>query len=128
MVEKFFQPGDNPRYQAWLAAHPDGYVVNIGRSGRSGRAFLHRATCKWIKELHGRGNTFVDQWVKWCSTSEEELQEEVKEARDVPAEHCYATPSRGALTEPVVAPLGSRSMCDLPFTRRSAPLYIIIAS
>jgi hypothetical protein len=90
MIKKFSQPGDNERYQDWLAANPEGYVVNIGRSGRSNHALLHRATCKWIKELHGRGTTFVDQWVKWCSTSEEKLQEEVKEERGAPAERCKA--------------------------------------
>jgi hypothetical protein len=90
MVEKFFRPGDDPHYQAWLAAHPDGYVVNIGRSGRSGHARLHRATCKWITELHGRGTTFVDQWAKWCDTSEEKLQEEVEKERGSPAERCHS--------------------------------------
>lgn len=90
MIEKFFRPGDDPAYREWLAAHPDGYVVNIGRSGRSGHALLHRATCKWIRELHGNGSTFVDQWIKWCSMSEAELQDEVTESRDAPAERCRA--------------------------------------
>jgi hypothetical protein len=90
MIEKFFRVTDDPDYQDWLGAHPDGYVVNIGRSGRSGHALLHRATCKWIKELHGHGGTFVDQWVKWCSTSKAELQEAVTESRGKPAERCKA--------------------------------------
>jgi hypothetical protein len=91
MVEKFFRPGDDERYRDWLAANPCGYVVNLGRSGRSRHKKLHRATCKTIKELHGRGTTFVDQWVKWCSTDEEELQEEVaKENSGARAERCEA--------------------------------------
>jgi len=90
MVKVFSRPGDDPAYQDWRAAHPDGYVVNIGSSGRSGHAVLHRTTCKWIKELHGQGTTFVDQWVKWCSTSEAELQERVTESRGTPAERCKA--------------------------------------
>jgi hypothetical protein len=31
-------------YLGWVAAHRDGYVINIGRSGQ-GYARLHRATC-----------------------------------------------------------------------------------
>lgn len=90
MIEKFFRIGDDPHYQRWLDAHPDGYVVNIGRSGSSGHALIHRSTCKWIKELHGQGATFVDQWVKWCSPSEAELQSAVTESRGKVAERCKA--------------------------------------
>lgn len=90
MVERFFRIDDDPRYQRWRDAHPDGYVVNIGRSGRSDHARLHRATCKWVRELHGGGSTFVDQWVKWCSTAEAELQDAVTESRGRPAERCKA--------------------------------------
>jgi hypothetical protein len=34
-------------YLGWVAAHRDGYVINIGRSGR-GYARLHRVTCGTI--------------------------------------------------------------------------------
>jgi hypothetical protein len=90
MVEKFSRPSGDAAYQDWLTAHRDGYVVNIGRSGRSGHALLHRATCRTIRVLSGQQSTFVDQWVKWCSTSEAELQERVTESRGAPAERCKA--------------------------------------
>src|SRR5712692_10274438 len=34
-------------YLAWMAAHVNGYVINIGRSGR-GYARLHRVACATI--------------------------------------------------------------------------------
>jgi hypothetical protein len=55
MIEKFSRPGDDTAYQDWLAAHPHGYVVNIGRSEASRHALLHLATCNTIKVLHGHG-------------------------------------------------------------------------
>jgi hypothetical protein len=85
MVERFSGPGDDVLYQDWLSAHPEGYVVNIGSSEASGYARLHRATCTTIKTLSGRGTTFVDQWVKLCSTSEKELNERVAASRGSPA-------------------------------------------
>lgn len=34
---------DDDGYLAWLAAHPDGYVINIGRSHSATAARVHRA-------------------------------------------------------------------------------------
>jgi hypothetical protein len=51
-------------YLGWVAAHPDGYVINIGRSGR-GYARLHRATCGTITSRP----PFTGPYIKICSTA-----------------------------------------------------------
>ena len=90
MIEEFLQPGDDAAYQDWLTAHHDGYVVIIVPSGALDYARLHRATCRAIRVLTGQGSTFVDQWIKWCSASETELQERVTQSQGEPAPRCKA--------------------------------------
>ena len=51
-------------YLGWVAAHREGYVINIGRSGQ-GYARLHRATCGTI--------TSTGPYIKICSTAVTEL-------------------------------------------------------
>ncbi len=49
-------------YLGWVAAHLDGYVINIGRS-RRGYARLHRATCGTITSRP----PFAGPYIKICS-------------------------------------------------------------
>lgn len=74
-IKEFSRPGDDAAYLEWLDAHPDGYVLNTGRGGvRYTR--LHAARCHTIRELTGAGTTFTgDQWIKFCSTSADELDQ-----------------------------------------------------
>ncbi len=37
---------DDAGYLAWLAAHPDGYVINIARSQSATEARVHHAGCR----------------------------------------------------------------------------------
>ena len=55
-------------YLGWVAAHRDGYVINIGRSGQ-GYARLHRATCGTITSRP----PFTGPYIKICSTALTEL-------------------------------------------------------
>ena len=55
-------------YMGWVTAHRDGYVINVGRSGR-GYARLHRATCGTIT----RRPPFTGPYTKICSTGLSEL-------------------------------------------------------
>ena len=55
-------------YLGWVAAHRDGYVINIGRSGR-GYVRLHRATCGTITSRPPLTGPFI----KVCSTALMEL-------------------------------------------------------
>lgn len=55
-------------FLAWLSAHGDGYVINIGRGGR-GYARLHRADCGTIS----RRPPLTGPYIKICSVSLAEL-------------------------------------------------------
>ena len=55
-------------FLAWLSAHGDGYVINIGRGGR-GYARLHRADCGTIT----RRPPLTGPYIKICSVSLAEL-------------------------------------------------------
>jgi hypothetical protein len=55
-------------FLAWLAAHPGGYVINIGR-GERGSARLHRADCDTITRLP----PLTGPYIKICSVSLAEL-------------------------------------------------------
>jgi hypothetical protein len=55
-------------YLSWVAAHRDGYVINIGRSGR-GYARLHRASCGTITSRP----PFTGPYIKICSAGLAEL-------------------------------------------------------
>ena len=57
-------------YLGWMAAHRDGYVINIGRSGR-GYARLHRATCGTITSRP----PLTGPYIKVCSTALTELEQ-----------------------------------------------------
>ena len=55
-------------FLAWLSAHGDGYVINIGRGGH-GYARLHRADCGTIT----RRPPLTGPYIKICSVSLAEL-------------------------------------------------------
>lgn len=58
----------NADYLGWVAAHPDGYVINIARS-RRGYARLHRAACDTITSRP----PFTGPYIKICSGALTEL-------------------------------------------------------
>lgn len=86
MAISIYEPRDDSDYFRWLAAHPDGYVVNTEPGGR-GYALLHRAACDTIRN---RPPHIGPSYVKVCSTSETELQGRVTERRGEPAPRCQA--------------------------------------
>lgn len=55
-------------YLRWLAAHPDGSVINILRSHNPTGAKVHRATCWTINGRPRRGGTWTEgDYVKVCA-------------------------------------------------------------
>lgn len=64
-----FEPRDDAAYLAWLAAYPDGYVINAAPSGR-GYVLLHCATCSHIRT---RAPFIGPAYIKVCSDSAAEL-------------------------------------------------------
>jgi hypothetical protein len=57
-------------FLAWLSAHDNGYVINIGRSER-GYARLHRASCGTVT----RRSPLTGPYIKICSVSLAELDQ-----------------------------------------------------
>ena len=64
-----FLDNDNG-YTAWLADHPDGYVLNCERPPRPSYLTLHRATCWTINRTSGTNWTVNYQ--KVCADTSEE--------------------------------------------------------
>ena len=66
---------DDAGYLAWLAAHPDGYVINILRSHSANGARLHHAGCWTISGEHSNGVALTEKYVKVCAEQLAELDQ-----------------------------------------------------
>ncbi len=64
---------NDPAYLGWVAAHADGYVINIQRSMNPADARLHHAHCYTINGEPPRGRAWTGPYVKICSASMDEL-------------------------------------------------------
>ncbi len=61
-------------YLAWTRWHPEGYVLNVGRTPRPSTAIvLHLAVCELISERGQRYTT--GEYIKVCSLDRQELLE-----------------------------------------------------
>ena len=70
---------DDLNYLSWVAAHPDGYVLNVRRSPDPRYVILHRANCKSISnEAHAPGAYTGRSYRKICLSSEAMLQAAAK--------------------------------------------------
>ena len=63
-VEQFVD--DDPGYLDWVARHPDGFVINTGRTPTFSYLMLHRARCGTITGRPARGTTFTGDYAKVC--------------------------------------------------------------
>ena len=54
---------DDTGFQAWLATHPDGYVINIARITTRPAARGHRADCRTINRQIPRGVAWTGSYV-----------------------------------------------------------------
>ncbi|MDF2471424.1 MAG: hypothetical protein K0Q61_3796 [Rhodococcus erythropolis] len=66
---------DDSGYLAWLAEHPDGFVINIPRKYTPTYARVHHAGCRTISGRPARGGTWTGPYVKVCSERFAELQQ-----------------------------------------------------
>src|ERR1700722_11210779 len=64
---------DDDGYLEWIAAHPDGYVINILSSHNAMAARMHRADCWTINRQTTSGKAWTDQYVKVCAKHVAEL-------------------------------------------------------
>jgi hypothetical protein len=65
---------DDAGYLAWLASHPDGYVINIACSHRTPEARVHHADCRTISGKNPRGRVWTGPYVKVCAERLDELE------------------------------------------------------
>src|SRR5271166_4075951 len=67
--------GDDLGYLAWIAAHPDGFVLNVSCPPDPHCVVLHRANCKSISNCTHEPNAFTGRkHHKICASSEAELK------------------------------------------------------
>jgi hypothetical protein len=66
---------DDAGYRAWIAAHPDGYVINIARSHSATEARVHHAGCRTINGQNPRAGTWTGPYVKVCAERLAELEQ-----------------------------------------------------
>jgi hypothetical protein len=64
---------DDADYLAWIAAHPDGYVINIARNYYVTAARVHHADCWTINRQTASGNAWTGPYVKVCAERVAEL-------------------------------------------------------
>jgi hypothetical protein len=62
---------DDRGYLDWLDHHPDGFVINTGRTPSAAYLMLHRAGCGTITGQPARGTTFTGEFVKVCGERNE---------------------------------------------------------
>ena len=58
---------DDAGYLAWLAAHPDGFVINMLRSHSATAARLHHVGCWTISGKPSNGVALTHHYVKVCA-------------------------------------------------------------
>jgi hypothetical protein len=65
---------DDPGYLAWIAAHPDGYVLNSERKPTARYLVLHRATCHTMAPRRATDRrTWTISYRKTCADTAAEL-------------------------------------------------------
>ena len=88
LIEEF---RDNDRgYCAWLAAHRDGYVLNVNRRPKADYLKLHRPDCCYIVGPIQRQQRLTQGYIKICAMAEADLVAWCrKRLRVEPQSNCY---------------------------------------
>jgi hypothetical protein len=112
---------DDAGYLAWLAAHPDGYVINILRSHSANGARLHHADCWTISCQNPGEGTCTGPYVKVCAEHLAELDQWAIDQVGEPIRRCGTwhppsdaiQPSSTKQTEQAVAPPVPEGRCEI---------------
>lgn len=62
---------DDRGYLDWLDHHPDGFVINTGRTPSAAYLMLHRASCRTITGRPAKGAAFTGEYAKVCGERNE---------------------------------------------------------
>lgn len=71
MLERFVD--DDIGYRAWLAAHPEGYVLDCGRRPTRSFLVLHRSHCPLLQDLSPPQGSLTGRTAKVVATTAAEL-------------------------------------------------------
>jgi hypothetical protein len=112
---------DDAGYLAWLAAHPDGYVINIARSCSATLARVHHAGCWTISGQNAAGVALTEQYVKVCAEQLADLDQWAINHVGEPIRRCgtchppsdAVPPSSIEQTEQAVAPPLPEGRCEI---------------
>jgi len=85
-VESFVD--NDTGYLQWLAAHPDGFVMNAARNPTPAYLVLHRTSCHTISGIPARGSRWTTgDYIKICGRRRE-LEEFARRKVDGEAGTC----------------------------------------
>lgn len=79
---------DDQGYVTWIAAWPNGFVLNCERKPRSAYVVLHRANCRSISALQPGMETFTKEYIKVCSTDRHRIRQWTSEATGAQPDPC----------------------------------------
>jgi len=86
MVRRFER--DDLGYVAWLAARPDGYVLNTHIHATSDYVILHRARCRTVNRPLAADRSWTYAYGKTCSDAREDLEAWALAEAGGPAQPC----------------------------------------
>jgi hypothetical protein len=120
---------DDAGYLAWLAANPNGYVINIARSHSATQARVHHAGCRTISGENPHGGAWTGPYVKVCAERLAELDQWAINQVGKPIARCGAchptsdpqSPSPNKPSEQAVPPAVPDGRCEVhgPTTDRA---------
>jgi hypothetical protein len=100
---------DDRGYFDWLDHHPDGFVINTGRTPSAAYLMLHRAGCGTITGEPARGSTFTGEYTKVCGERNE--LEEFARHLGGHAQSCGLCLAHRSQPLPMNLPAGSMARC-----------------
>ena len=92
---------DDDGYLAWLATHPDGYVINIARGHSTAQARVHRADCWTISSQNPRGGAWTGPYVKVCAEDLAGLEQWADVQLGKPIQRCGTCHPAGHVARPM---------------------------
>jgi hypothetical protein len=92
---------DDDGYVAWLAANPDGYVINVRRSHNPTDARVHRSGCWTISGKNSGGKALTGPYVKVCAERQILLVEWIADQFEAPIPRCKTCRPDSDVLQPI---------------------------
>jgi hypothetical protein len=126
---------DDAGYIAWLAAHPDGFVLNTYAHVTSAYLIMHRTACRTINRPLAHGKSWTYPYGKTCSDDRQEIETWALRETGKPVKPCaHCLPGEGAgglVSRPPSPPTGGHGSraprpIDTPIEFDGEPIRIIV--